>query len=106
METKDIKVGDRTLTRFSAPFGFMLYRGVVILCDGSDEKVVGLIDSLAQEERNNLAAVEQHEGEVRLAWRYSVPKRFALGKSIQYDYTDGDSDTWIIDGAFEASAPA
>jgi hypothetical protein len=76
------------------------------LWDEPDERVVTLIDSLPLEERKNLVAVEKHEGDVRFAWRYSVPTRFELERSVEVDSGGGHSDSWVVDGAFEASAPA
>src|SRR5580658_271577 len=103
MTKEDIKVGERTLTSFSAPQGFVLYRGVVILFDvhgERDERVVTLIDSLSPVERTNLVAVEKHEGEVRFAWRYSIPECFALNKQVNIC-----GDSWWINEVFEVSAP-
>jgi hypothetical protein len=100
MKTEHIKVGKHLLTRFSAPQGFIVYRGVVIVHDNASERVVTLIDSLSLEERETLIAVEQHEGQVRFAWREYVPDRFAVGREV-----DWCGDSWSIDESFEAGAP-
>jgi hypothetical protein len=76
--------------------GFSIYRGVIVVWDcDHDPRILTFIDSLSDDDRNNLAGAHESEGCLSLRWKYEIPPRFRLF-GFTCDSIEVENDSWTV----------
>lgn len=70
-----------------------VYRGVTVVWDEDhDERVLSFIDKMAEEDREYLAGIYEHEGSIEMVWLYEENPRYKYGTSVNAP----GPDSWSI----------
>ena len=81
--------------------GKSVYRNILVQWDEDlDKRVLDFIDQLSDEIREQLVAVQEHEGSLGLVWKNKVPEGYQVGRGVEVkvDIPDVPNavDVWMI----------